>query len=151
MATKKTPVFNLKTLEDTLEKYFGKQAPQLPKSIVKAIVDFGPWLLAISAIFTLPGLIASLGLTSTFAPYYYRAWRHSSFGLASVVITLIAYGLSLIAIPGLFKKSIKAWRLLFYSSLVNLVGSLIDLNLVSLIISAAIGWYFLFQIKSSYK
>ncbi len=150
MATKKKQTFSLRTLETTLERYFGKQAPQLPKSIKKAIVDFGPWLLILGILASLPSLIALLGFFRS-APFYYRAWRHSSFGMTSMVISLIAYGFSAAALPGLFKKSLKAWRLLFYSSLIMLVGEIIDLNLINFIVAAIISWYVLFQIKSSYK
>ena len=150
MATKKKQTFSLKTLETTLEGYFGKQAPQLPKSIKKAIVDFGPWLLILAILTTLPSLIALLGFSYS-VPFYYRAWTRSSYGLTSMIIPLIASGFSLAALPGLFKKSLKAWRLLFYSSLICLVGEIVGLNIVNFVVTAAISWYVLFQIKSYYK
>jgi len=150
MAAKKKQTFSLKTLETTLEKYFGKQAPQLPKSVKKAIVDFGPWLLILAILASIPSLIALLGFSYS-APFYYRAWSRSSYGIASMIIPLIASGFSLVALPGLFKKSLKAWRLLFYSSLIYLLGNIVDLNLVNFVITAAISWYVLFQIKSYYK
>ena len=118
--------------------------------IIKAIVDYGPYLLALGVLLSIPSLIAAFGFSFSFYPYY-RLGRYSSLGMASTVVSLIAYGFYLVALPGLFKKSIKAWRLLFYSSLIVLVGKLIDLNLVSLVVTAIINWYFLFQIKSSYK
>lgn len=148
MATKKQ-TFNLKTLETTLEKYFGKQAPQLPKGIKKIIVDFGPWLLILGLLASLPGLITYFGFSSVY-PHYYM-WRRSTLGMISVIISLAAYGFSIAALPGLLKKSIKGWRLLFYSSLISLLSPLIALNLVSFVVSAIISWYILFQIKSSYK
>lgn len=150
MAAKKKQTLSLKTLENNLEKYFGKQAPQLPKSIKKAIVDFGPWLLILTILASIPSLIALLGFTFS-TPLYYRAWGRSSLGITSIVIPLVASGFSLVALPGLFKKSIKAWRLLFYSSLIYLLGNLADLNIVNFVITAAISWYILFQIKSYYK
>ncbi len=150
MANEKKQTFNLKTLETTLEKPFGKQAPQLPKPIIKAIVDYGPYLIALGVLVSIPGIIAALGFSFSFYPYY-RMGRYSSLGMISTVISLIAYGFSLAALPGLFKKTLKAWRLLFYSSLIVLVGKVIELNLVSLVVTAVINWYLLFQIKSSYK
>ena len=58
--------------------------------------------------------------------------------------------LELFAIPGLFKRQAKAWRLMFYSSLIYLVGQLISFNLGSVILGGAISFYFLFQVKSKY-
>lgn len=150
MAAKKKQTLSLKTLENNLEKYFGKQAPQLPESVKKAIVDFGPWLLILGVLASIPALIALLGFTYS-APLYYRAWGRSSLGITSMVIPLVASGFSLVALPGLFKKSIKAWRLLFYSSLIYLLGNIADLNFVSLVVGTGISWYVLFQIKSYYK
>lgn len=151
MAKKKNTSLNLQSLEKNLEKYFAKQAPQLPKSIKKAIVDFGPYLLALSVIFAVPSLITALGFSFRAYPVYYRAWQHNSWSIIISLVSLVSYGFCLAALPGLFKKSLKAWRLLFYSSLINLISPLIRLNLVSLVISAVVGWYILFQIKSSYK
>lgn len=149
MAAKKKQSFNLKTLETTLEKYFGKQAPQLPKGIKKIIVDFGPWLLILGLLLSLPNLITYFGFSSVYPRYY--MWRRSTLGMVSVVISLVTYGFSIAALPGLLKKSIKGWRLMFYSSLISLLNPLITLNLISLAVSAVISWYVLFQIKSSYK
>jgi len=146
----KSTTFNLQTLEKTLEKYFGKQAPALPKGAKKFIVDFGPWFLAVIAVVTLPGMISSLGIASYFHSYY-RAWHYSSWGLASTLISLVAYGFSLAALPGLFKKTIKGWRLLFYASLINVLGEVISTDLVSFVLAAVVSWYLLFQIKGSYK
>lgn len=141
---------NLQTLEKTLEKYFGKQAPALPKNAKKFIVDFGPWFLVVIAVITLPGMISSLGIASYFHSYY-RGWHYSSWGLASTIISLVAYGFSLAALPGLFKKTIKGWRFLFYASLINILGEAISFDLVSLVVAAVVSWYFLFQIKGLYK
>lgn len=148
---KKKDSFNLQSLEKNLEKYFGKQAPQLPKGIKKIIVDFGPYLLALSAVFAIPTMITALGFSFSAYPYYYRAWRHTSWGMTSAIISVVSYGFCLAALPGLFKKTLKAWRLLFYSSLINLLTPLLGLHLINLAISAVFSWYILFQIKSSYK
>jgi hypothetical protein len=55
------------------------------------------------------------------------------------------------ALPGLFSKSQGAWKLLYYSILLNLVYSLLNYNLVGGLIGAVIGLYFWFQVKASYK
>jgi predicted membrane protein len=58
--------------------------------------------------------------------------------------------LQLMAIPGLFKRQEKAWRLMFYSSVLSLVQQLFSFNLGGMVIGAIISFYFLFQVKSKY-
>ena len=60
-------------------------------------------------------------------------------------------GLQVMAIPGLFKRKIKSWRLLFYISLISALLSLVKFDLGGLIVGTGISWYILFQIKSYYK
>ena len=41
--------------------------------------------------------------------------------------------------------------MLFYASVVSMIGNVISLNLVGVILGAVIGWYILFQVKALYK
>jgi hypothetical protein len=77
-----------------------------------------------------------------------------SYGTTYVVSTVIlgvSIVLELMAIPGLFARSIKGWRLLYYATLVGALSSLLSFNVLSGLVSALIGLYFLFQVKSHYK
>ena len=56
-----------------------------------------------------------------------------------------------IALPGLFKRAKSSWDMLFYASVVSMIGNVISLNLVGVILGAVIGWYILFQVKALYK
>jgi prepilin signal peptidase PulO-like enzyme (type II secretory pathway) len=73
------------------------------------------------------------------------------FGIVGVVTSVIALVLDVMAIPGLFKRTHASWRLLFYATLVSLIGGLLSYNPVSAVIGAIIGWYILFQVKVLYK
>lgn len=121
----------LKPLEEKLELYFDKKAPKLPKNIKKVIVEYGPYFLIFSLLF-------STG--------FYRL-----FFSPSRITFLISVILIIVALPGLFKKSLQSWQLLFYSALVYLLGRMLSFDIYGFIISSLIYFYILFQIKSYYK
>lgn len=121
----------LKPLEEKLELYFGKKAPKLPENIKKVIVEYGPYFLIFSLLF-------STG--------FYRL-----FFSPSRIAFLISVILIIVALPGLFKKSLQSWQLLFYSALVYLLGRMLSFDIYGFIISSLIYFYILFQIKSYYK
>jgi hypothetical protein len=139
-------------VQDFLDLYFGKKAPQLPDNIKEAIVKYSPYLAIILIVIAVPGLLIALGISAFASPFVYMGGFHygPTFTLAGLVL-LVSLGLEAAAIPGLFKRTKMAWDLMFYSTLINAVYQLVTLNLVGMIISAAISFYFLFQIRSYYK
>lgn len=142
----------LTQIEATLSLYFGKKAPAMPENIKKFIVRYSPYLIILVLILSLPGLLAAFGLSRFLAPYNYYGGSRMNFTFSIFgILTLLALALEIIALPGLFKRSKKSWEYMFYASLVSLLASLLNLNLASLIIGAAISFYVLFQIKSYYK
>lgn len=136
-------------LEIKLEEIFVKKLPALPKKAKEIIVKFSPWIALVVLIVSLPTLIGALGLSAIMMPGwgyglhygYNMAWWIS---IASMVLTAIA-------LPGLFKRKMSAWKLMFYSGLVMAVYNLVAMELGSLIIGTGISMYILFQIKSYYK
>ncbi|MBU1117926.1 chromate transporter [Patescibacteria group bacterium] len=142
----------LTDFEQQLDLYFGKKAPPMPKSIKEAIVKYGPYISLFVLLMSLPAILLAFGLTSLVAPFAYFGGIRSGFRFSFVsLFSLATIVLQLIALPGLFKRSKKAWEYSFYASLVSLLGSLLTLNLSSLVIGGAISFYVLFQIKSYYK
>lgn len=140
----------LSKLETTLNLYFGKKAPPMPENIKEFIVKYGPYLSVIVLIMALPAILLALGLTGFMMPFAYTRSFRSVFSI-STLISLVAMVLEIIALPGLFKRAKKSWTYMYYASLVTLLGSLLSLNLSSLIIGGAISFYVLFQIRSYYK
>ena len=138
----------------TLELYFVKKAPALPKSIKEIIVSLAPWLEIIGAIMTIPAIFAILGFNAMMfgTPYggYLAARSGFNFSLGMVFL-LAGFVLMLLAIPGLFKRSKIGWNYVYYSVLVNAVYSLINMQLFGLIVGTLISFYLLFQVKSYYK
>jgi len=139
-------------LESTLELYLKQKAPSLPKNIKDLTVSLAPWLNIVLIVIALPTLLAVLGISAYVMPFAY--WGGARFGtlyyvsLAFLGVTLL---MRVLALPGLFSRSKGAWRLLYYSVLVNVVYSLLSYNFVGGLIGAVIGLYFLFQVKEYYK
>jgi hypothetical protein len=139
-------------LEAQLEPIFAKQLPSLPENVKEIIVKFAPYLAIIGVVFSLPAILAVLGLGAVAVPFAALGGVSAFTGLSlSIIFLVISTIIMIMAIPGLFARSIKAWRLMFYSTLVSAVSSLVAMNLGGLIIGTAISFYFLFQVKSYYK
>jgi hypothetical protein len=138
-------------IEAQLEEIFLGKAPALPNSAKDLIVTLGPWLVLISMIILFPVILGALGLSAILLPVSLIGGL--GFGLSSIIALVFAImiiGLQLMAIPGLFKRQARAWRLMFYVSLLSALQNILMFNLAGLIIGGAISWYILFQIKSKY-
>ncbi len=152
MANQKDFKSYLSTLEDTLDLYLVKKAPSIPTNIKDLIVKFGPYLVALSLLASLPSVLALFGLGSLYRGLgVFRTYPLSTGYQLSLLIMTVSFVLVAIALPGLFSKKLSSWRYLFYSGLVSFVYSLIYGNIISALLSTLIGFYLLFQIKSYYK
>lgn len=145
----------MEKLEATLNEYFGKKAPALPPAAKEFIVKVAPYLAILSAILTLPSILLLLGLGSAatiLAPFGgVRSVAMLPTMWISILILIPVAILNIIAIPGLFARKAIAWKYMFWGELISVVSSLVKLNIVGAIISALIGFYILFQVKSFYK
>jgi len=140
-------------LENTLEMYLVKKAPfNLPDNIKEIIVKFAPWITLILLVLALPGILLILGLGTVLMPVSYLGGVRAGAGFSiAMIFTVITLVLEVVALPGLFKRSIKAWRLVYYASLVSALENLISFNLGGLIIGTLISLYILFQVKEKYN
>jgi hypothetical protein len=130
----------LKQIEDFLYTYLHTKVPfHLPPSVKEFIVKFGPWIDLVLMVLALP-----------FAAVY-GATAFSTTYLLGGIVTLIAFIMQAVALPGLFARSIKGWHLLYYATLITLVGRLISFDIVGAIIGAIISLYVLFEIREYYK
>ncbi|MEI8096806.1 MAG: hypothetical protein WCG73_01720 [Candidatus Moraniibacteriota bacterium] len=145
----------LSQLEAILDEYMVTKAPfALPLGLKEFIATVSPYLIIVFAVLALPFILFALGLSAVLAPLgmmggYGYNWGFG--GIVSLAVALAAMAMEVMAVPGLFKRTKGAWRLLFYVSVINLVGSLLAMNIVGGIIGAIIGWYILFQMKDMYK
>jgi len=143
---------NMTEFEDKLNDIFGKKAPALPENVKEFLVKAAPYLAILGAIMSVPAILLILGLGAVATPFAVAGGMNPLAGFSFGSIFLIANTvLMIMAIPGLFKRTMGAWRLMFYSTLVSAIGSLVSLSIGGLIIGTAIGFYFLFQLKPSYK
>ena len=138
-------------LEIKLEEIFVGKLWALPKKVKEAIVVIAPYLSIISLILIIPMVLALMGL-SFFAPVVFLGGVTAGLGYTfSILFGLVGGILAVSVIPGLFKRQIKSWRVLFWVSLINALGELFKMDLGNLIIGTAISWYVLFQVKEYYK
>lgn len=145
----------LSGIKNTLELYLVKKAPfTLPAGLKEFIVRFGPWIDLILLILFVPALLAVIGISAMVMPFAYQSTFGYGYGLGyyiQIILGGITFILQIVALPGLFKRSIGSWNLVFYSVLVSAVADLLRGNIVGLIIGTLISLYVLFQIKSYYK
>lgn len=141
----------LTELEIKLEEIFTKKLWTLPKKAKEVIVTVAPYLAIISLIAIIPMIFSLIGLTFL-TPVVFFGGAKMGFGyMVSIVVSLMMGFLVVLAIPGLFKKQIKGWKILFWMTLINAVGGLLRMDLDNLIIGTALSWYILFQVKEYYK
>ncbi len=139
---------------DMIGDLFAK-APALPNNFKETLVKITP---IISLIFGILGLLVGImGLTSLsiFSPFALLGGpdtvRSYGGGMISTLTLIVSSGLLLAAYPGTKARKINGWNMLFWSEVVNIAGSVVSLNILGALVSALIGFYILFQIKSHYK
>jgi hypothetical protein len=146
---------NVKNIETFLNEYLGKKAPALPPNVKELIVKFAPWLTVIGVVISIPALLTLLGLgglVAITAPLGGVSGVQSGFGyLVSMVFLVATIVLEGLAIPGLFAKTRQGWLMVFYSILVNALGSLLQFQIVGAVLGLIIGGYFIFQVREYYK
>ena len=138
-----------KDLIGFLDFYLVKKAPfQLPDGVREFLVKFGPWIALVLLVLTLPLLLFALGIGTFLMPFGGVGYA-AGFGL-SAIIALVNVVLLIAALPGLFARKVSGWRLMFYSELLSIVGSLISGSIVGGIIGGLIWLYILFQVRGLY-
>lgn len=143
---------SLNNLEKTLSTYFVDKAPKMPQDIQNIIVQFGPWVMLIVVIVSIPGILGFLGFGAMVAPFSSLAYKTAGPTYAVIwALSIIVLALNALALPGLFKKELRSWRLIFYSILVSAVQDIVSMNILGLIIGSVISLYILFQIKHNYR
>ena len=144
-------------LEEILEVYLVKKAPlAIPEKWKELIVKFAPYLTILSIIVGVPAILAVLGIGALVSPFTaFLGPRYAlSYGF-NYVLSIIIFGVVIVfealAVPGLFKREVKAWRFLFYASLVNILSGFFGGDWMGMMVGTVFFWYVLFQVKSYYK
>lgn len=143
--------------EAMLDEYMVKKAPfALPKEAKEFIVKVSPYLIIVMAIFALPIIFGALGLATVMTPFAMMGGYGPGYGwgfgaMISIIVAIITIIMEVMAVPGLFKRTKASWRLVFYATIVSLIGGILSGGIIGAIIGAIIGWYMLFQVKDLYK
>jgi hypothetical protein len=135
---------------DTMGEWFEK-FPAIPKNGRDTLAKIAPILALIFGILGILVAVSGLGIFTAFAPFAYMGGYGYGTAYISAIIYLVASVLMLMAYPGLNARKYKGWKLLFWSEVVNLIGGLLSMAILSAIVGALIGFYLLFQIRSYYK
>lgn len=143
--------FNLSQLDKVLEEYLIGKAPALPENIKELLVKYGPWLVILGIAFSLPAILAFFGLGSMFSTYgWMGGWRYGFNYTLLMVFLIVTTILRALSVKGLFDKKKAGWTMLYYSTLVNGVYSLLSLDIAGLLLGTLVSLYCLYQVKKSY-
>lgn len=137
-----------------LEGYFAK-APVLPINIKEMLVKYVPYFALVFGIIGIIFSISSLGILGITSPLAIvgGAETVNSYGTSFVssLFSIVSSAMMVMAYQSLQAKKLNGWNLMFWSEVVNIIGSIILLNIIGAVISGLIGFYLLYQIKSFYK
>lgn len=150
-------------LERWADNTFGRTNPvQLPTGFTKWLANNSWWLILIVGVLGLMSLLKML-ISYDQTTHFNYAQGIYDYSSANVFVTwylvpvLLVTTLLYLSAVGKLKEHRKAgWNLVFYASLVSIVNTVLDLvfyghNLISvslsLVLSVAIGWTLLFQIR----
>jgi hypothetical protein len=133
-------------LEQELEP-IAAQLPELPPSVKEGFVKYVPIVTLVLLILTLPALLALLALGGALFAFAGLAGIQSLLalviGIASVVFTIIA-------LPGLFKRTRAGWVNEYYAQLLSILASVISIQILSVVFSL-IWLYVLFKVRDAYQ
>lgn len=139
-----------KDLIGFLDFYLVKKAPfQIPENGRELIVKFGPWILLIMLLLSLPLVLFILGIGTALMPFGGVTYA-TGFGVAAIFL-LVYYVLSIASLPGLFARKKSGWTLAFYGECLSIIHSLLSGSIIGGIIGGLIGLYLLFQVRTKYN
>jgi hypothetical protein len=137
-------------LEKELEPIFLGKFPEFPEEVKEFLVRYGPYLMLVATLLGLMGLLTMLGFGSAVSGLIVATGSGSPIFWIGVVLSGLVLVLYLLAFSPLKARKLAGWRLLYYALLLNLLGSLIQFQILSLLIGGAIGFWVLFQIRAKY-
>lgn len=127
--------------------------PSLPANVKSFLVKVAPYYALVSIVLALPFILALFGFSAMAGKMMLAsgAWMYAGGGILGAVLTLASAVCLALAVSGLFAHRASGWKLLYYSTLLNAIGSLIRFDIFGFLIGTGISLYVLFQIRSSYK
>ena len=166
----------MQQLEARLDNVFDKNAPKLPANAKKTLVAWAPWVALVVGILTLWAAWALwswanvandlINYTNTLCATYAGTGCDAAAAASRMnlwiwvgIAVLLAEGiLYLLAFPGLRAHKRAGWNYLYWGALINVAYAVISLvagygitNFFGSLIGSAIGFWLLFQVRSSYS
>jgi hypothetical protein len=130
-------------LEEAAERQLGAHSKLLlPRRHQAAFVRYAPFLALLFLPLRVAAVMLLLGVSALAAVL-------GSPSLSVALLSVVALLLSVLALPGLFRRSRRGWALYTYSLLVGALISLLQLSLFGLLVSAGLVWL-AFQVKYHY-
>ncbi len=136
--------------EKELEPIFLEKFPAFPEDVKNAIVQYGPYVMVVFAVLGLVALLGAGGLGSVLFGLGAGTLASGFAFYVSILVGIVTTILYLMAFKPLRAKQKAGWNLLYYAMLISMLGSLIQLQILALLISGAIGFWVLFQIREKY-
>lgn len=140
----------MKKMDKFFTDFFTKKLPSLPKKAKDWLVKTIPYLALIFGVLAIPGLLAAAGFGAMTAPFWaFRGIRSLGYTLG-FLLSCVQVVMQLMAVSPLFKRAKRGWQLLYYSSLLSIIGSIINTSVAGLVM-VGVSLYLLYQIKANYK
>lgn len=147
-------------VEKQLQEWY-KDVPKLPKNVSAWIAKYAWVFVLVGAVlmsFAALALLAALGILTT-ASYGYGVVSYGFFGWIALVALVVYLIFSFMAVSPLKAMKEDGWKLLFYLEFFYVAYGLMQWlarpaavgNIFGTLLGAAIGFYFLFQIKEYFK
>ncbi len=145
-------------LTKTLDGYYTK-SPVLPSNVKEILVSVAPWVTLIAGVFALLSglsLFGLLGLATSVAGPYMAAAGVGGFAVTailSLLVLLVTGVIYLFAFSPLKGRKVKGWNYMLYAMLLYVLSAVVRLNVFDVIwslVGFAVGYYFLYQVKSYY-
>lgn len=137
-----------------LNYYLVEKAPfSLPQGVIDFLVKFAPYVALVLGILGAIGALALFGLGSILGPFVVLGGGTAALGstfLAAIFSGIIAI-LYIMAYSGLKNRKISGWNMLFYVETLYILSDLVSVRIAGAVLSAVVGYYFLFQMRASYK
>lgn len=123
--------------------------PDLPSSWVNFLVKIAPVLAIIGGVFSLLGALPMFGLGTMALPFLMVGKSTALYIMG--VLSIITGVMLLSAVKPLKDRRKIAISILFWSSVLNTIGSLMINLALGPILGLVIGFYFLFQVQPRYQ
>lgn len=145
-------------LTKTLDGYYAK-SPALPANIKDLLVSIAPWVTLIAGVLALLSglsLFSLLGLATSVAGPYMAAAGLGGFAVTAILSLLILFVtgvIYLLAFSPLKGRKVKGWNYMLYAMLLYVLSAVVRLNVLDVVwslVGFAVGYYFLYQVRSHY-